>query len=145
MHWYRDGAKQRSKVLYVFRSPSGMRVGRNPLDPDVLREIEREHPDIAFAWDEVRGSQQVVEMSPEAAAATTVRGTRGRSRPRRAGGPRSRGGSALRGPSDGARRRDVRRAGRVPHRVVSAPPRAGTASHRRSRAPRGAPPRSPSA
>jgi len=65
MHWFRDGAKQRSKVLYVFRSPSGVRVGRNALDPDVLREIEREHPDIAFAWDEVRGSQQVVEMSPE--------------------------------------------------------------------------------
>jgi hypothetical protein len=65
MHWYRDGARQRSKVLYVFRTPSGVRVGRPALDPDVAREIERQHPDITFAWDEVRSSQQVIEISPE--------------------------------------------------------------------------------
>jgi hypothetical protein len=65
MHWYRDGTRQRSKVLYVFRSPSGVRVGRSPLDPDVAQEIEREHPDITFAWDEVRSSQQVIDVSPE--------------------------------------------------------------------------------
>ena len=65
MHWYREGTRQRSKVLYVFRSPSGVRVGRNALDPEMVREIERQHPEIAFAWDEVRGSQQVIDISPE--------------------------------------------------------------------------------
>jgi hypothetical protein len=65
MHWYRDGNRQRSKVLYVFRTPDGVRVGRHPLDPDILREIEAQHPDIDFDWDVVRDNQQVIEPSPE--------------------------------------------------------------------------------
>lgn len=65
MHWYRDGNRQRSKVLYVFRTPDGVRVGRHPLDPDTLREIEAQHPDIDFDWDAVRDNQQVIEPSPD--------------------------------------------------------------------------------
>ena len=65
MHWYRDGQKSRSKVLYVFRSPSGVRVGRAPFDPAIVREIETQNPDIEFHWDDVRASQQVVEAAPE--------------------------------------------------------------------------------
>lgn len=65
IHWYREGPKQRSKVLFVFRTPSGVRVGRAPFEPSVMREIEAQNPDIPIAWDEVRASQQVVEVSPE--------------------------------------------------------------------------------
>jgi hypothetical protein len=65
MHWYREGAKQRSRILYVFRTPGGVRVGRDALDPDVLREIEREYPDIDFDWRAVVSNQQVVESSTE--------------------------------------------------------------------------------
>ena len=65
MHWYRDGNRQRSKVLYVFRTPGGVRVGRHPLDPDTLREIEGRHPDIDFDWEVVRENQQVIEPSSE--------------------------------------------------------------------------------
>lgn len=61
MHWFREGNRQRSRILYVFRSPGGVRVGRNPLEPDVLRQIEREHPGIEFDWKAVVDNQQVVE------------------------------------------------------------------------------------
>ena len=65
MHLYRDGQRQRSKILYVFRTPGGVRVGRDPLEPDVLRQIESQYPDIAFNWQMVRESQQLIETSVE--------------------------------------------------------------------------------
>jgi len=65
MHLYRDGLRQRSKILYMFRTPGGARVGRDPLEPDVLRQIESQYPDIQFNWATVRESQQVIETSIE--------------------------------------------------------------------------------
>jgi hypothetical protein len=65
MHWYREGHRQRSRILYVFRTPGGVRVGRNALEPEVLRQIELHHPDIAFDWGIVRESQQVIESMIE--------------------------------------------------------------------------------
>ncbi len=65
MHLYREGHRQRSRILYVFRSPGGVRVGRDALEPEVLREIEAQYPDIAFDWKDVREHQQHIEMSPE--------------------------------------------------------------------------------
>ena len=65
MHWYREGARQRSRILYVFRSPGGVRVGRESLAPDVLRDIEAQHPDIAFDWKAVFDNRQVVDTTPE--------------------------------------------------------------------------------
>ena len=61
MHWYREGNRQRSRILYVFRTPGGVRVGRHALEPEVLRQIEAMHPGIAFDWSAVRENQQVVE------------------------------------------------------------------------------------
>lgn len=61
MHWFREGNRQRSRILYVFRTPGGVRVGREPLEPEIRREIEAQHPDIAFDWDAVYGNRQVVE------------------------------------------------------------------------------------
>jgi hypothetical protein len=65
MHWFREGARQRSRVLYVFRTPGGVRVGRSPLEPDVLRQIEARYPDITFDWPAVRENQQIIEPPPE--------------------------------------------------------------------------------
>ena len=65
MHWYREGSRQRSRILYVFRTPGGVRVGRVPLEQDILRQIESSHPDIAFDWHVIRDNQQVVEPSLE--------------------------------------------------------------------------------
>ena len=41
MHWYRDGTRQRSRILYVFRTPGGVRVGRDSLDPQILKDLEK--------------------------------------------------------------------------------------------------------
>ena len=65
MHWYREGARQHSRILYVFRSPGGVRVGREPLEPEVQQQIEAQHPDICFDWKVVRENQQVVETAAE--------------------------------------------------------------------------------
>jgi hypothetical protein len=61
MHWFREGNRQRSRILYVFRTPGGVRVGRAALEPDVIRQIESQHPDIEFDWSVIRDNQQVVE------------------------------------------------------------------------------------
>ncbi|MBI4265086.1 MAG: hypothetical protein HY657_11990 [Acidobacteria bacterium] len=65
MHWYREGSRPRSRILYVFRTPGGIRVGREALDPDVLRTIEAQYPDIEFDWKAVVDNRQVVEPVPE--------------------------------------------------------------------------------
>ncbi|HEY7190764.1 MAG TPA: hypothetical protein VH436_29630 [Vicinamibacterales bacterium] len=65
MHIYRDGQRQRTKILYVFRTPGGVRVGRDPLEPDVQKQIEAQYPDIQFNWHAVRETQQVIETAVE--------------------------------------------------------------------------------
>lgn len=65
MHWFREGNRQRSRILYAFRTPGGVRVGRDPLEPAVLREIEARHPDIAFEWKAIRDNQQIIEPAIE--------------------------------------------------------------------------------
>ena len=65
MHWFRDGNRQRSRILYVFRTPGGVRVGRDPLEPAVQRELESRHPEIPFEWKVIREHQQVIEPAVE--------------------------------------------------------------------------------
>jgi hypothetical protein len=65
MHWYREGSRQRSRILYVFRTPGGVRVGREALEPEILKQIEREYPEIDFDWPVVVENQQVVDVNPE--------------------------------------------------------------------------------
>jgi len=65
MHWCREGTKQKSRILYVFRTPGGVRVGREALESDVLKQIEAQHPDIEFDWHAVFHNQQVIETAPE--------------------------------------------------------------------------------
>jgi hypothetical protein len=64
MHWFREGSRQHSRILYVFRSPGGVRVGRTALEPDVLRQLETRHPEIAFDWAAVLDNRQVIETAP---------------------------------------------------------------------------------
>lgn len=65
MHWCREGTKQRSRILYVFRTPGGVRVGREALDSEVLKQIEAQHPEIEFDWNAVFHNQQVIETVTE--------------------------------------------------------------------------------
>jgi hypothetical protein len=65
MHWFRDGQRQRSRILYVFRTPPGVRVGRHVFEPATIREIEQQHPEIEFDWRSLLDNQQVVDAAPE--------------------------------------------------------------------------------
>ena len=65
MDWYREGTRQRSRILYVFRTPGGVRVGRAPLEPEVLRHIQTHHPEIVFDWKAVLETRQVIDAAPE--------------------------------------------------------------------------------
>jgi hypothetical protein len=42
--------KVRSRVLYWFRTPPGVRVGREPFDEGVRRALEAQYPDVLFDW-----------------------------------------------------------------------------------------------
>jgi hypothetical protein len=64
MHWCREGTRQRSRILYVFRTPGGIRVGRGALESEILKQIEAQHPDIQFDWSAVFHNQQVIETPP---------------------------------------------------------------------------------
>jgi len=65
IHWYREGTRQRSRILYIFRSPGGIRVGREALEPEVLLEIEAHHPGVIFDWKAVMADRQVVDASSD--------------------------------------------------------------------------------
>jgi hypothetical protein len=41
----------RTRVLYVFRSPSNLKVGRRAIEPEVREALEHTHPDLSFDWD----------------------------------------------------------------------------------------------
>lgn len=42
--------KVRPRILYWFRTPPEIKVGREPFDPDVRRALEKQNPDILFDW-----------------------------------------------------------------------------------------------
>jgi hypothetical protein len=42
--------KVRPRVLYWFRSPPDVKVGREPFDPDMRRALEAQNPDVIFDW-----------------------------------------------------------------------------------------------
>jgi hypothetical protein len=51
MHVYRPGqGTSRTRVLYLFRSPAHLKVGRQSLDPEVMEALDHTHPDLRFDW-----------------------------------------------------------------------------------------------
>ncbi|MGE0449407.1 MAG: hypothetical protein AB7Q29_07480 [Vicinamibacterales bacterium] len=47
------GKPARSRVLYWYRTPPGVKIGREPFDPDVRAALERQHPGVDFDWDRI--------------------------------------------------------------------------------------------
>ncbi len=47
----RSRGKQRPRVLYVFRTVPGTKLGRDPFDPDTRHRIEQANPGLVFDWD----------------------------------------------------------------------------------------------
>jgi hypothetical protein len=46
----RRGKPSRPKLLYVFRTPPGVKVGREPFDETVRQAIESQNPGVLFDW-----------------------------------------------------------------------------------------------
>lgn len=42
--------KTRARVLYWFRTPPGVKVGREPFDPDIRQALEAQNPGVVFDW-----------------------------------------------------------------------------------------------
>ncbi len=53
----RRRGKARSRILYWFRTPPGVRIGRSALDEDAIRLIEEHNPDVEFDWTRILRSQ----------------------------------------------------------------------------------------
>lgn len=49
----RRGKPGRQRVLYWYRTPPGVAIGRKPFDPDVQRALERQYPGLTFDWDTI--------------------------------------------------------------------------------------------
>ncbi|MDA1184804.1 MAG: hypothetical protein O2930_09190 [Acidobacteria bacterium] len=61
----REGNRQRSQILYLFRTPGGVRGGRVALEPEARQQLELSHPAIAFDWKAIMAERQVVDDSPD--------------------------------------------------------------------------------
>jgi hypothetical protein len=57
VHAVQHGGKTQTRILYWFRSPVEVRVGRTALDEEALRAIETSHPGRAFSWERIRESR----------------------------------------------------------------------------------------
>ncbi len=117
MHAYRpNGGGQRGRVLYFFRTPSNLQMGRRALDAEVMEALEHTHPDLSFDW-------TTLLRDPALRSAGGQEGESRRPRERRQPSPRQ---TAARPCADGGGRRGSlragrsawRRAGRAPARAV---------------------------
>ena len=52
-HTFRRGGKPQLRVLYWFRTPPDVKVGRLALDPVAIRAIEESNPDLKFDWGKI--------------------------------------------------------------------------------------------
>ena len=50
LHTFRRDGRSRPRVLYWFRTPPNVSVGRLPLDEDAIRAVEEANPDLTFDW-----------------------------------------------------------------------------------------------
>jgi hypothetical protein len=56
--------KTRQRVLYWYRTPPNVKVGREPFDPHVMRALEARYPDVRFDWDQIRNTP-IPSVEPE--------------------------------------------------------------------------------
>lgn len=68
MHAEKRRGRSRSRILYWFRTPPGVKVGRSALDEDAIRLIEEHNPEVDFDWTRIlKGGGEPVEVrKPEA-------------------------------------------------------------------------------
>ena len=89
LHGFRSGDRARPRVLYWFRTPPNVKVGRLPLDAEAIRAIEECNPDLWFDW------TKMLRVRPKTSGRPAKRSLEGRSARTRSGPDRSRPRAAL--------------------------------------------------
>jgi hypothetical protein len=97
VHTFRRRGKSRSRILYWFRTPPNVKVGRAALDEEAIRTIEEAHPDLPFDWAKMLKLQsaavaQTAEREVTRGRAVRSGGSRHRKRPATGAEPAARGG-----------------------------------------------------
>ena len=62
VHAFRRQGRARPSILYWFRSPIDVKVGRSPIDEDAIRLIEEHHPELSFDWPKILESRGLEEI-----------------------------------------------------------------------------------
>lgn len=65
MHAVRRRGKNRPRILYWFRTPPNVKVGRAAIDEDAIRSMEETHPNLAFDWTKIFEAQPAPAPAPE--------------------------------------------------------------------------------
>jgi hypothetical protein len=50
VHTPRRKGRGQARILYWFRTPPGVRVGRAAIDEDAIRQLEQHNPEVQFDW-----------------------------------------------------------------------------------------------
>ncbi len=95
LHGFRSGS--RPQLLYWFRTPPNITVGRLPLDEEAIRSIEACNPDVTFDWTKMTATPRLRQPQPAEGKREQASSGRGRRSRRTEAAP-----SPPVGPSDGA-------------------------------------------
>jgi hypothetical protein len=87
LHTTRGQGRQEPRILYWFRTPPHVRVGRAAIDEEAIRLLEGAHPDVQFEWSRMLKAQPPPQPLPEEQASRRRR-DRGRQDRGRTQGPR---------------------------------------------------------
>ena len=69
LHGFRGGERAGPRLLYWFRTPPNVRVGRLPLDETAIRAIEESNPELTFDWTKMLRVKPKAPLQPSSAAA----------------------------------------------------------------------------
>lgn len=78
LHTFRSEGRSRPRLLYWFRTPPGVRVGRRPLDEEAIRAIEEGNPNLTFDWSRMLKVRPAPRPEPAARGARSRPAGRGR-------------------------------------------------------------------
>lgn len=78
LHGFRGGERAGPRLLYWFRTPPNVKVGRLPLDEAAIRAIEESNPELTFDW------TKMLRVKPKAPLQPSARPSARRSRAGRA-------------------------------------------------------------
>ena len=79
-HTFQKDGTSKLKVLYWFRSPPNVGIGRVALDPEAVRIIEQSNPGLTFDWEEILKAQPPQVGQEKGSSRGSQRALTGRSR-----------------------------------------------------------------